>query len=84
MRHARLTVQNLSIKPEDPHGVSLNDISLDVRGGEVFGIAGVAGNGQDEFFAALSGETFAPDNGVIVIDGHGVGGESSSVCRCPR
>ena len=33
-----------------------NDVSLEVRGGEILGIAGVAGNGQDELFAALSGE----------------------------
>ena len=32
------------------------DVSLEVRGGEIVGIAGVAGNGQDELFAALSGE----------------------------
>jgi simple sugar transport system ATP-binding protein len=73
VKNARLMIRNLSLAPDDPHGVSLNDISLDVHGGEVFGIAGVAGNGQDELFAALSGETPAPDNGAIVIDGHGVG-----------
>ena len=29
---------------------------FEVRGGEILGIAGVAGNGQDELFSALSGE----------------------------
>ena len=66
-------VQNLSLTPDDPHGVWLKDISLEVKGGEILGIAGVAGNGQDELFSALSGETPSPDNGNIVIDGHGAG-----------
>ena len=39
-----------------PFAVALDDISLDVRGGEIVVIAGVAGNGQDELFDALSGE----------------------------
>jgi simple sugar transport system ATP-binding protein len=37
------------------------------------GIAGVAGNGQDEFFAALSGERQAQDPGTIVIEGIAAG-----------
>ena len=32
------------------------DLSFEVRRGEIFGIAGVAGNGQNELFQALSGE----------------------------
>jgi ABC-type uncharacterized transport system ATPase subunit len=37
------------------------------------GIAGVAGNGQDELFAALSGERLAPAEAQIAIDGHPAG-----------
>ena len=48
-------------------------MSLEVRGGEILGIAGVAGNGQDELFAALSGERLAPGEGVVVIDGEAAG-----------
>ena len=44
------------LAPDDPHGVALQHISLRGRGGEIVGIAGVAGNGQDELFAAMSGE----------------------------
>src|ERR1700759_255522 len=50
----RLVVNDLSLEPDDPHGVRLQHISLEIKGGEILGIAGVAGNGQDEFFAALS------------------------------
>src|SRR5579864_7291739 len=66
----RLVIYKLSLEPDDPHGTRLKDISLEVRGGEVLGIAGVAGNGQDELFAALSGERLSPGEGNIVIDGN--------------
>ena len=51
----RLTVRNLSYTPEDPHGVKLDSISFELAAGEILGLAGVAGNGQDELFAVLSG-----------------------------
>jgi simple sugar transport system ATP-binding protein len=69
----RLLVNDLSLEPDDPHGVHLKHISLEVKGGEILGIAGVAGNGQDELFAALSGERLAQDSGTVVIDGIAAG-----------
>src|SRR5215467_1973008 len=69
----RLVVTGLTLAPDDPHGARLDAISLEVRGGEILGIAGVAGNGQDELFAALSGERSAPEAGNVVIDGEAVG-----------
>jgi ABC-type uncharacterized transport system ATPase subunit len=69
----RFAVADLSLPSEDSHGTALKDIALQVRAGEVVGIAGVAGNGQDELFAALSGETLAPRAEAIVIDGEAVG-----------
>jgi len=69
----RLVVVDLSMEPDDPHGVRLAHISLELKGGEILGIAGVAGNGQDELFAALSGERQSPNPGSIVIDGHAAG-----------
>jgi general nucleoside transport system ATP-binding protein len=69
----RLAVRDLTLDPIDPHGVRLDRVSLDVRGGEIVGIAGVSGNGQDELFAALSGEQPAPKADSIVIDGRPAG-----------
>jgi simple sugar transport system ATP-binding protein len=71
----RLAVSALSLPPEQPHGVALHDISLAVHRGEVLGIAGVAGNGQDELFAALSGERLAPHAEAVALDGVAVGRE---------
>jgi ABC-type uncharacterized transport system ATPase subunit len=69
----RLLVRDLSLIPDDPHGIRLDRVCLEVRGGEILGIAGVAGNGQDELFAALSGERLAEHDGGIVIDGEAAG-----------
>ena len=51
-----LDLSGLSAPAPHRFGTSLKDISLQVQAGEVLGIGGVAGNGQDELLAALSGE----------------------------
>lgn len=51
-----LSVQGLSIAKSSPFATALQNVSFDVAGGEIFGIGGVAGNGQDELLSALSGE----------------------------
>src|SRR6185295_2610403 len=51
-----------------PFAVDLKSISLDVRSGEIVGLAGIAGNGQDELFAALSGERLADRPERVVIN----------------
>jgi simple sugar transport system ATP-binding protein len=53
---AFLHVDKLSWHNPDPFGCSLIDVDLQVRSAEIVGIAGVAGNGQDELLALLSGE----------------------------
>jgi ABC-type uncharacterized transport system ATPase subunit len=50
--------------------VVVNDLSFFVRGGEIYGIAGVSGNGQAELAEALIGAR-APLTGEIWIDGAG-------------
>jgi len=69
----RLVVNDLSLAPSETHGVRLDHISFELKGGEILGIAGVAGNGQDELFAALSGERLTKDPGTIVIEGIAAG-----------
>jgi simple sugar transport system ATP-binding protein len=77
----RLAVDGLSLPAPGTHGTALKDIRLAVRGGEVLGIAGVAGNGQDELFAALSGEQLAPRADAVVIDGAAVGRDGINARR---
>ncbi len=64
----RLVVRNLTIPSPDPHGTDLKSINVTVHRGEVLGIAGVAGNGQKEFLAALNGEIMAAQ-GRIELNG---------------
>ncbi len=71
----RLRVDNLNLPSDDPQGTSLKGVNLELTGGEVLGIAGVAGNGQDELFAALSGEVLAPRAANITFDGTPIGRE---------
>jgi ABC-type uncharacterized transport system ATPase subunit len=68
-----LQVRALSLSREDQFGVDLNAISLDVRAGEVVGIAGVSGNGQKELLYALSGEDTRADAASIQVKGQPVG-----------
>ena len=69
----KLEVQNLSLPKPTEFGVALRDVTLCVRAGEVFGVAGVAGNGQNELLSALSGETLAPESGSVILSGEGIG-----------
>src|SRR5436305_898972 len=69
----RLVVRNLNLMPDDPHGVKLDGITFELAAGEILGVAGVAGNGQDELFAALSGEVLADAPDVIRIDNRDAG-----------
>ena len=65
----RLRIAGLSRDSDDPFGVELKDLHLDVHGGEIVGIAGVSGNGQKELLLALSGEEPLPERFPIQIDG---------------
>jgi len=48
-----LEVRGLTVASLNPFGTSLKDVSFAVRKGEVLGIGGVAGNGQDVLLLAL-------------------------------
>ena len=70
---ARLVVDNLDLPSGEAHGVGLKGINLAVHAGEIVGIAGVAGNGQNELLLALDGEALAARDGAVAIDGKPAG-----------
>ena len=77
----RLEVRNLDLPASGPFGTALKDVSFEVRAGEIFGIAGVAGNGQNELFQALSGECPLPSVEMIRLDGRAIGRTSPNTRR---
>jgi general nucleoside transport system ATP-binding protein len=60
-----LVVESLAVDRSHDLGVSLRDISFELRGGEILGVAGVSGNGQQELLAALSGENCSRTTGRV-------------------
>ncbi len=68
-----IEVNGLSQRPRGPFSVALHDISLSINGGEILGIAGVAGNGQGELFEAISGEVLQERPQVVRIRGTDAG-----------
>ena len=69
----RLRISGLSV-PARPgeSGVGLSDLDLTVFGGEVLGVAGVSGNGQQQLADCLLG-LLAPASGSLQLDGVEVG-----------
>ncbi|CAN7252175.1 ABC transporter ATP-binding protein [Pararhizobium sp. LjRoot238] len=66
----RLSVENLTVR--DSRGVTMVDnVSFNLRAGEIVGIAGVAGNGQSELLEAISGIRRAV-SGEVLLNGQPV------------
>jgi ABC-type uncharacterized transport system ATPase subunit len=62
---ARLVIDGLSCE-NDQGRMALKNVSLEVRDGEVLGIAGVAGNGQTELLEVVTGLRQASDGQVTI------------------
>jgi len=69
-RGIRLSAENLTVR-SGTDGVAVDGVSLEVRGGEILGIAGVDGNGQTELAEALAG-TRHIESGNVYLDGDDV------------
>jgi len=68
-----LELRALSLPRATPHGRDLHAVDLRLRGGEILGIAGVSGNGQQELMALLSGEDRRAPPGALRLYGEDVG-----------
>ncbi|HJP71541.1 MAG TPA: ABC transporter ATP-binding protein [Candidatus Limnocylindria bacterium] len=71
----RLVVEGLHAR-DDRGRETVHGVDLEVRAGEIFGIAGVAGNGQDELVEALIGLRH-PSSGRVSLDGRDITGHGA-------
>ena len=79
--NVRLKLDHLNLHADGPFSVELKNVNLDVKAGEVVAIAGVAGNGQSEFFDAVSGERSLAKDTMLVIDGKPMGHDGVNARR---
>ncbi len=75
----RLEARHLSV-PGASTRLAVRDVSLSVRGSEIYGIAGVEGNGQTELVEALVGLR-SISGGTLLIDGRDVSGTTARAIR---
>ncbi|MDC9825491.1 ABC transporter ATP-binding protein [Devosia sp. ZB163] len=76
----KFVVEGLTVPRTEAFGTGLDSISFTVRAGEIFGIAGVAGNGQSELLLALDGEVQVQPE-AIRIEGKAAGELSPNARR---
>lgn len=76
-----LELQALSQEAADSHGISLREVSMTLSAGEVVGIAGVAGNGQDELMQVISGEVRTSAAQSLLFRGKAMGLQGAGARR---
>ncbi|SBS32108.1 Galactose/methyl galactoside import ATP-binding protein MglA [Marinomonas spartinae] len=77
----RFQIHDLSLSTQHPFGTSLKHINLELKAGEILGIAGVAGNGQDELMAIISGEDSRPVNAHLTMKNQPIGNLKTATRR---
>lgn len=65
--------RHLSLEKSHPFATQLHDIGFALHAGEILGVAGISGNGQQELLAALSGEDTRIRADAVLLDGVAVG-----------
>jgi len=69
-----LDIRNLNVK-SDRGFLALKDLTLNIRGGEIIGLAGVSGNGQRELAEAINGLRKV-EGGEIIFYGENIANKS--------
>ena len=69
---ALLTLKDVELKPRNNFAIHLRNINLTLHSGEIVGLAGVAGNGQDELVELINGELKA-DGGKLSLQTTDIG-----------
>ncbi len=83
-------LNKLDVPAKTRQSLALQDLSLVVHAGEIVGIAGVAGNGQDELLSAIAGEVPVQPDEMIWLKGESVAGwtagqrRSFGLCAVPE
>jgi simple sugar transport system ATP-binding protein len=67
-----LSVNKLNVPRSDPFGVDLKDVHFNLCAGEILGIAGVSGNGQQALMSVLSGEDPRAAPGSVALFGQDI------------
>lgn len=73
-----LSVRGLTLARAHPFATPLADVGFQMHEGEILGIAGVSGNGQQELLAALAGEDRRVPRDALLFEGRPVGHTSAS------
>ncbi|WP_345796055.1 ABC transporter ATP-binding protein [Castellaniella sp. MT123] len=73
-----LRVTGLDLPRAHPFAVPLSGIAFNLHAGEILGVAGVSGNGQQELMAVLSGEDRRAADAAIHLDGTPMGRRSAA------
>ncbi|MCF7937208.1 MAG: ABC transporter ATP-binding protein [Spirochaetales bacterium] len=71
--HSVLSLRNLSLRGEKGN-TTLDKINIDIAAGEIYGIAGVEGNGQTELVKAIAEDTLI-EEGEILLNGKNLAGQ---------
>lgn len=79
--HTAFAITDLSLPTKQPFGTSLKHINLTLKAGEILGIAGVAGNGQDELMAIISGEDERNVETALTLNDKNIGALSAGQRR---
>ena len=67
-KYIKFKINNLNRSPETRFSQGLKDINLDIYNGEILGIAGISGNGQNELMETLIGEYKLAKDNVLILD----------------
>jgi len=66
-----LSIEQLTVNQGETDRRLLDDVTFEVKAGEIVGIAGIAGNGQDELLDVLSGLA-TPTSGKVILEGRDI------------
>ena len=77
--HAIVELKNINLRGDKTKPL-LKDVNLQVRAGEIVGIAGISGNGQSELLQVISG-LVKPDSGELRLQDKNVTGASVKQIR---